>query len=160
VNPADAPLETGDAPSVRELVVAEDAGWNELHGLIESLTPEEVERPGYYPEGWSAKDLLAHVGSWLAEAGVVLDRIRAETYQPQEIDVDALNEAFLDAMRDVPLPEVRAQAAAARTRMLQELRGLDRVAPEAAFWIRKSGAEHYGEHLPRLREWVTELRSA
>jgi len=28
------------------------------------------------------------------------------------------------------------------------------------FWIRKSGAEHYAEHLPRLREWVEELRSA
>jgi hypothetical protein len=25
-------------------------------------------------------------------------------------------------------------------------------------WVRKSGADHYGEHLPRLREWVAELR--
>ena len=26
-------------------------------------------------------------------------------------------------------------------------------------WVRKAGAEHQGEHLPRLREWVTELRA-
>jgi hypothetical protein len=24
-------------------------------------------------------------------------------------------------------------------------------------WVRKSGAEHYAEHLPRLRDWVAEL---
>jgi hypothetical protein len=28
---------------------------------------------------------------------------------------------------------------------------------EAAWWVRKSGAEHYTEHLDRLREWVAEL---
>jgi hypothetical protein len=27
-------------------------------------------------------------------------------------------------------------------------------------WVRKSGAEHDGEHLPRLQEWVAELRGA
>jgi hypothetical protein len=162
MEPADAGPRPDPAPtpSVAELIAAEDAGWNELHGLLDSLMPEQAERPGYYPEGWSAKDLLAHVGSWLAEAGVVLERIRAGTFQPEEIDVDALNEAFLEALRDVPLPQIRAQAAAARTRMLQELHGLDEVPPEAAFWISKGGAEHYQEHLPRLREWVSRLRSA
>lgn len=63
-------------------------------------------------------------------------------------------------MKDVRLDIVRAQAAAARTRMLLEWGELPEVTPEAAFWIRKAGAEHYGEHLPRLREWVAELRSS
>jgi len=151
--------DAGGAPSIPELLAGEDAGWNELHELMDSLTPEEAERPGYFSEGWSAKDMLAHIGTWLAEAGVVLERVRAGTYRPEEIDVDALNERFLEAMKDVPLPTVRAQAAAARTRMLQELRGLNEISPEAAFWIRKAGAEHYAEHLRRLLEWVTELRS-
>lgn len=34
---------------------AEDTGWRDLHALIDALTPEQAERPGYYPEGWSAK---------------------------------------------------------------------------------------------------------
>jgi mycothiol maleylpyruvate isomerase-like protein len=144
----------------RDLLAAEDAGWNELHALMDSLTPEEAERPGYYAEGWSAKDLLAHIGSWLAEAGVILERMCVGTYRPEEIDVDALNKQFLEAMKGVPLDIVQAQAWAARTRMLQAWKSLPELTPEAAYWIRKSGAEHYGEHLPRLREWVAELRPA
>src|SRR5438093_335898 len=53
--------------TISELMAAEDAGWGELHGLMDSLSSEEAERPGYYPEGWSAKDVLAHVGGWLGE---------------------------------------------------------------------------------------------
>jgi hypothetical protein len=37
-----------------------------------------------------------------------------------------------------------------------QLRELTR---EAVFWSRKAGAQHYDEHLVRLRECVTELRS-
>jgi hypothetical protein len=145
--------------STSELMAAEDAGWDELHEAIDSLTPEELERPGYYVEGWSAKDLLAHIGSWLAEAGVVLERIRAGTYRLEEIDVDAMNKLSLEAMRDAPMGLVKAQASAARTRMLQSWAALPEMTPDAAFWIRKAGAEHYEEHLTRLREWVPELRA-
>jgi Mycothiol maleylpyruvate isomerase N-terminal domain len=145
--------------STSELMAAEDAGWDELHALIDSLTPEELERPGYYVEGWSAKDLLAHIGSWLAEAGIVLERIRAGTYRSEEIDVDAMNKLSLEAMKDAPDGEVKAQASAARTRMLQAWAALSEMTPDADFWIRKAGAEHYEEHLTRLREWVPELRA-
>jgi mycothiol maleylpyruvate isomerase-like protein len=157
--PDSRPPAEGTPATLSELVAAEDAGWNELHALMDSLSPEQAERPGYYPEGWSAKDLLAHIGSWLAEAGVILERIAVGTYRPEEIDVDALNQQFLDTLRDAPLPVVQALAWAARTRMLQAMRLLPELTPEAVFWIRKSGAEHYAEHLPRLREWVQELRS-
>ena len=150
----------GTATSAFALLAAEDAGWDELHSLIDSLSPEQAEQPGYYPEGWSAKDLLAHIGAWLAEAGVVLERILVGTYRPEEIDVDAMNGQFLEAMRDLPLRTVLAQAWAARTRMLQAWRALPTLTRDAGFWISKSGAEHYAEHLPRLREWVAELRSS
>ena len=142
-----------------DLLAAEDAGWAELHALIDSLTPEQATRPGYYAEGWTAKDLLAHIGAWLAEAGVMLERIAAGTYRPGEIDVDAMNQLSLEAMRDLDFPTIKAQAAAARTRMRHAWRELPEPSPDAAFWIRKAGPEHYGEHLPRLREWVEELRS-
>ena len=138
---------------------AEDAGWDELHALIDSMTPEQAERPGYYSEAWSAKDLLAHIGSWLAEAGLILERVLVGTFRREEIDVDAMNEQFREAMADVPFDIVKAQASAARTRMLQAWRALPEMTPEAEFWVRKSGAEHYAQHLPRLRDWVAELRS-
>lgn len=141
------------------MLAAEDAGWNDLHALVDSLTPEQAERPGYYVEGWSAKDVLAHVGSWLAEAGVVLQRIRVGTYRPEEIDIDTMNTSFLESLKDVPFEVVRGLAFAARARMLLAWGELEELTPEAAFWIRKAGAEHYDEHLPALREWVTELGS-
>jgi hypothetical protein len=146
-------------PTASELMADEDAGWDELHALMDSLTLEEAETPGYYPEGWSAKDLLAHIGSWLAEAGVFLLRIRVGTYKLEELDIDAMNLTFFEIMKDVPLQTVRAQASAARARMLLAWGELPELPREATFWIRKAGADHYAEHLPRLREWVTQLHS-
>jgi len=142
-----------------ELMRAEDEGWNEFHSLVESLAPEQADRPGYFVEGWSVTDLVGHVGSWLAAAGSVLERIRGGTYRSGEIDVDAWNERFLDAMRGVSFRDARNQANAARARMLQAWRELGGTPEDAAFWIRKSGAEHYAEHLPRLREWTAELHA-
>ncbi|MCD6023029.1 MAG: hypothetical protein K0R20_2739 [Actinomycetia bacterium] len=52
---------------------------------------------------------------------MVLERIRFGTYQQEEIDIDAMNQAFYDAMHDVPFAVVRAQGVAARNRMLPSL---------------------------------------
>src|SRR6266496_4151894 len=117
----------GTATSASELLAAEDAGWEELHALLDSLSPDQAEQPGYYPEGWCAKDVLAHIGAWLAEAGVILERILVGTYRPEEIDVDALNRQFLEALKDVPADIVLAQAWAARTRMQQAWGGAPRA---------------------------------
>lgn len=134
----------------------EDRLWTELHGLVDALPVDDVETPGYFVEGWSAKDLVAHIGSWLAEAGVVLEQVRVGTFRPEEIDVDAMNEAFYAAMHDVSFADVRAQGIAARNRMLRAWRSLPVDSPEADRWIDKAGPQHYAEHIPRLREWVRE----
>jgi Mycothiol maleylpyruvate isomerase N-terminal domain len=143
-----------------DLMAEEDRLWTEVHELVDSLAAGAVEEPGYFAEGWSAKDLIAHIGSWLAQAGVVLERIRFGTYRPDEIDVDAMNVAFYEANRDVAFADVRAQAFAARSQMLRAWRSLSRTSPEADRWISKAGPEHYAEHLPRLREWVLELSAS
>lgn len=135
----------------------EERLWTELHELVDALPEDSVEEPGYFVEGWSAKDVLAHIGSWLAEVGVVLEQIRFGTYRPAEIDVDAMNRAFYEAMHDVPFPVVRAQGVAARNRMLRAWAALPAESAEADRWISKAGPEHYAEHLPRLVEWVGEL---
>jgi len=141
-----------------DLLIAEEARlWSELHGLIDRLPAHRASEPGYFEEGWSAKDLVAHIGSWLAEAGVVLERIRFGTYRAQEIDIDAMNASFLASMRDVGLSDVRAQAIAARERMLRAWGALPEASAEAGRWIDKTGPAHYAEHLPRLRAWVEEV---
>jgi hypothetical protein len=139
-------------------IEAERRGWYELAGLVRRLTPDECLEPGYYHDpDWAVRDVVAHVGTWLAEAEVQFEQINAGTYDGDDIDVDVLNAAFLEAMGDQPWGVAWVQANAGRSRMVQEWYALPEPTDEAAWWIRKSGSEHYAEHLGRLREWVDEL---
>lgn len=143
------------------LIAEEDALWRDLFSTMNAFTPAHALLPGYYPEGWTAKDCLAHIGTWLAEAGIVLEQIRAGTYVELRRDqIDEMNTEFLRAMRDVALGDVKAQAAAARVRMLHawgEIPPRDEIADE---WIRKAGPDHYREHIPRLHAWLQEVQEA
>lgn len=138
---------------------AEARGWYALVDLVRSLTPEECVVPGYYLDPpWSVRDVMGHVGTWLAEAGVQFERIYAGSYDGHDVDIDALNAAFLEAMRGQPWVVAWTQANAGRTRMRQAWTELREPSEEAAWWIRKSAVEHYEEHLGRLEEWIGELR--
>jgi hypothetical protein len=132
--------------------------WYELDGLVRRLRPDERMEPGYYPEpAWSVRDLMGHLGTWLAEAEVQLERIHAGTYEGHDVDIDGLNAQFLEAVRDQSWETVWDLAHAGRTRMLQEWNSLRGTEAEATWWLRKSGADHYDEHLDRLHAWVDEL---
>ena len=146
----DAHVDTSELQGERE-------GWQRLHAAMQRLTPEIAAEPGYFEEGWTAKDAVAHLGTWMAEGAQVLQQIAAGTYREGELDVDAANARFLEAMRDVPLETVHLQAAAARSQLLRAWNQLSEVTPAAAYWVRKAGPEHLMEHLPRLEEWVEEL---
>ncbi|MGH2444819.1 MAG: hypothetical protein ACRDGD_02085 [Candidatus Limnocylindria bacterium] len=147
-----------NSPDVDALAGEADA-WHRLHALIDGLTPELADVPGYFPEGWSAKDAIAHIGTWMAEGAQQLRQIAAGTHREGELDVDAANERYLAAMRDVPFETVHLQVAAARAELRRAWRELPEITPQAAYWVRKAGPEHMHEHLPRLEEWITELRA-
>jgi hypothetical protein len=137
---------------------AERRGWYETAALVRSLTPDECLEPGYQRDpAWTVRDVVAHLGTWLAEAEVQLEQISAGTYEGHDVDVDALNATFLAAMSDQPWDVAWVQANAGRTMMVQAWHALRAPSDEAAWWIRKSGGEHYLEHLARLRAWVDEL---
>lgn len=145
-----------DEPQGRELP-GESASWLRLHAVIDRITPEMADVPGYYEEGWTAKDAVAHIGTWMAQGAANLRQIAAGTYREGELDVDAENERFLAAMHDVPLATVHLQVAAAHGELLAAWAQLREITPEAAFWVRKAGPEHVAEHLPALERWVDEL---
>lgn len=140
-------------------ITAEQRGWNEIMELVRSLDPDAIARPGYFSDpDWSIADLVAHLGTWLAEAGIQIERIRAGTYEPREIDIDALNAQFHAAMSGQPWDVILTQAQASRYRMLKVWYRLPTRSDDAAWWVAKAGAEHYREHLDRLRAWVSTLR--
>ena len=139
-------------------VELERARWKAITAFVDLLTAEERLAPGYYSDpAWSVKDLIAHLGAWMAEARVQLLDIAAHSYVPHEVDVDARNAVTLAATEGEPWEHVWAQTTGARAWMLEAwfaLAGPDEAANQ---WIRRAGAEHYGEHLSRLRDWVTEV---
>ncbi len=135
----------------------EAESWSRLHAVIDRVTPEVAEEPGYFEEGWTAKDAIAHLGTWMARGATMLRQIASGTYREGEIDVDAENARVLEAMRDVPLETVHLQAAAAHGELLRAWAQLPEITPAATYWVRKAGPEHYAEHLPRLEAWVDQL---
>ncbi|MGH2711168.1 MAG: DinB family protein [Actinomycetota bacterium] len=141
----------------RELLEQDDKGWADLRSLIDDLTPEQANEPGYNGE-WSVKDLIAHIGSWFAEAGVMLEQMRMGTYTRERLDVDGLNKTWFETWRDKDMNTVKSELMSARSRMLEEWDRLPEVDDEAKRWFYESTAEHYEEHLPRLRDWVAQVR--
>ncbi len=142
-----------------DLIERDDRAWDEFRSLIDVLSDDKIQEPGYSPE-WSVKDLLAHMGCWMAESAQVLVQVRAGTFRGWQGDIDAKNREFYDSWRDVDLDAVRAHLHAARARMLDEWDRLheERVPGPAEQWFREGGPDHYAEHLPELREWVAKLQ--
>ncbi|HEY4632766.1 MAG TPA: hypothetical protein VIH00_02530 [Candidatus Limnocylindrales bacterium] len=146
-----------DRPFVAALE-AEQRGWYELAEVVRRLTPDECVEPGYYDDpAWTVRDVVAHLGTWLAEAEVQFERMSAGTYDGHAVDIDALNAALLTAMHGQSWETAWVQANAARTRMIVEWCRLPAMTDEIDWWIAKAASDHYAEHLGRLREWVTEL---
>jgi len=147
---------TTPSPDARA-IPGEAEAWQRLHAIIDRVTPAMADEPGYFEEGWTAKDAIAHLGTWMAQGAQMLRRIAAGTYRDNELDIDAENARFLDAMRDVPLETVHLQAASAHGELLAAWAQLPEVTGAAAYWVRKAGPDHLEEHLPRLEEWIEEL---
>jgi hypothetical protein len=136
---------------------AEAAGWHEFHSLVDLLTIPEANEPGYFREGWSVRDLVGHVGAWLAEASQLFEQMGAGTYVEGELDVDEANARFFELMRGIPFETVHNQAWAARWWMLRVWSRLPELTPSNSRWLATAGGDHYAEHLPRLRLWTEEL---
>jgi hypothetical protein len=142
----------------RALIEREDRAWAEFRSLVDPLSDEQLRLLGYYDD-WSVKDLMAHMGCWMAEAARVLEQVRQGSYTKWDHDVDELNRVWWETWRDVDLDTVWAELHSSRARVLDEWNQLplDRVTDTADRWFRESAHEHHDEHLARLREWVAEL---
>ena len=135
----------------RELVDREDAAWTELHEAVDAFGPEQLESPTLNEEGWSPKDVIFHIGAWLAKAGLQLERMREGTFVEPELDTDELNARWLEVSRGVDVETAKAELFSSRTRLLQALEELPEITPQAQEWFEESGDLHYLDHLPELR---------
>ncbi len=128
---------------------------------------------GGLDNGWSVKDLLAHLAFWERRAGELLNiLLRDEVPAPiPDYDVDAINkQAYVESLAR-PLVEVRQQEQAAYRDLLASVE----AAPDAALFDPKRFAwtenrpfyacvedntyGHYDEHFPALDSFVAARRA-
>jgi Mycothiol maleylpyruvate isomerase N-terminal domain len=137
-----------------ELFAREEAAWRKLRAALSGLSTEQLLTPTLNAEGWAPRDLMFHVGGWLAEAGRQLERMRAGTFVEPDLDVDGINAEWFQLSRRLDLETVEAELVASRTHMLSALAALPEVTPAAQEWFEESGELHYTEHLRELRGWT------
>lgn len=144
----------------REELIAElEREFAALVEAVQGLSDEQMGRPWY--DSWSVRDILAHIIGWHHEMDDALERIaRGERPVPEGIDyndVDGFNARFVETWAGTSpaalLPELKASkdlfVAAARQvpeERFQEGRAAYRI-------LRGTGAGHYREHAPAIRQW-------
>jgi hypothetical protein len=137
-----------------QLLIEEDEGWAILHAVLGRIPRARIGEAGVTEKGWSPKDVMFHVGAWLAEASHQLERIRVGTYVPEDNRVEERNRAWFALSRTLDVPTVLAQLGSSRVVTREAFGSLARLTPEAREWFQESGALHYAEHVPDLVEWL------
>jgi len=141
-------------PEIERLIVEEDRAWSSLHALFERVPPSRFEDPQVTSGGWSAKDVMFHVGAWLAEASRQLERIREGTYEEPRVTSQELNDEWFALSRTLDPVTVRAELEAGRVMARETLGTLGEVTPLVREWFEESGVLHYAEHAVSLERWL------
>ena len=143
-----------------ELIEIEENAWKDFHELIGRIRDEGFDLPGANADGWSAQDVIWHIGCWIAEAAQQLECIRLGTYEDRDWDdTDEINAKILEEGRRQDVTTVKSELTSARARALQEWSALETVTADAEEWFTDIGPAHYDEHVPELRAWVEQLDS-
>lgn len=122
------------------------------------------------PDGWSVKDMLAHITYWESFA---LTRLQQATHgrtpelfgHADDEQIDAVNQAALEAGRAKPLDQVKAEFAQVHADLLAAIEAIP-AAEDDPWWslwpephtpkrlIFYNTYDHYDEHLADLRTWL------
>ena len=136
------------------LLQDEEEGWRMLHDVLGRIPKDRLDEPSVTDDGWSAKDVMFHVGAWLAEAARQLERIREGTYVDEGVSVEDRNRAWFALSRTLDLPTVRAELESSRIMARDALYALPELTAEAREWFEESAGLHYAEHVPGLVRWL------
>jgi hypothetical protein len=149
-----------------ELLKRMDNGRAEFTALVDRVPEDSMALPKL-ANGWSVKDMLAHLAAWERRA-VYLYRVLSagQTVDDGVTDFNVFNAATYAANLNRPLGEIRAEENAA----FSDLRAVAETAPEAHLfdpaqyawtegrpfvdWIGWNSYDHYLEHIPDLRAWL------
>ncbi len=137
-----------------------DAAWAPLKESYAGLPLSQLTEPGVV-EGWSVKDILAHVTTWEEEAlkalPLILEGGRPAQYSATYGGIDAFNALMTDKKRGLSLSEVLGQLDETHHKLLDYIQS----APEAQITretrfrrrLRLDTYSHYPEHTRMIRAW-------
>ena len=168
-----------DTPMTKDkflsILHSERATWE---ALLSEVDVSRMTQPGVAGK-WSLKDVLAHIAVYEQWIGSVLEEVmRGETKtldsaQPEDIDVEKRNARFFRENQHRSLEEIRIfsqQAFQYLLAVVQSLPEEDLIGtsprfkhllpaywPDVPVWQAIAGAsyEHYQQHIPDVRAWVS-----
>ena len=150
------------------LLDAIHVGRNRWETTVAQLSPEQMTAPALF-DGWSVKDLIAHIGAWERTAASVFAALLRGQQPGFELDqnfsVDELNAHFFAEYHTQSLDDVLAGEQAAYRSFLDLVEGASEAdlfdASRFAWmqgdpfvdWVAANTYEHYDEHLADLAAW-------
>ena len=137
-----------------------EATWEDFQASYAGLSEADLMEPGVV-EGWSVRDLIAHVTWWDEEAirhlPLVLEGERPPRYADRYGGIDAFNAMQAETRRDLSLAEVRDAAEETHRRLIAYLEGVptERLAGNERFTrrLRLDTYGHYPIHAVHIRQW-------
>src|SRR5688500_14086173 len=112
-----------------DLLRQEAEGWRRIDALVDGLTSEQIECPGYTDEGWSVKDMMWHVAAWSQDAARVLNDMKAGNWDGEDPSeeagyTDRVNREWFERSRTMGIEEVRSAWYAGRECLLESFGAL------------------------------------
>lgn len=139
-----------------------ESRYNEIVRFYRSVPVTNLVEPTL-PNGWSVKDMLAHIAAWEWRCAFLLDEVH-DTDAPLKAnpDVDALNRETYEERHEWSWEEVESDFRDAHQTLLKSIRQLPPQRLKDTI-IQKSIAEntwqHYEEHLRDLQRWHKQVTS-
>ena len=141
--------------TVAEILDAEDARWHQLAALLDRVGPDGWMTPGAAGE-WCAKDVVAHIAAWHAEAVDEMEQLRETGHVKRNwTDVEAFNTENAARCKDIDLHDAKVTSGACRHRFREEIARLGQpLNPKMADFVMMCGPNHYDEHIEMLEVFL------
>jgi hypothetical protein len=139
-----------------QLLARIDRQWRAFDQALAGL-PDAVMLEEGVVEGWSAKDVIAHVATWDGEAMKALPLIMQGRRPPRYGGVDNFNARQYESNARLSLPEARELLIVTHQRLLDLLATVPEswFATETRFRhrLRLDTWSHYPEHTEAILKW-------
>jgi hypothetical protein len=141
-----------------------------LEEILAPLDKTQMTTKGVI-DGWSIKDMLAHIASWhhrlLTWLDAAIRNAEPAISGPDNVEeMDALNAQFYQENKSRPLDEVLTEFRTTHQQIMdiiQVMREEDLISPQRFAWTQGSPLwqlvagdtyEHYQEHRKQIQEWL------